>query len=315
MQKAFKTILISILLISNLYAENNKSEDRTPIKTNLEIGIKSLNAKYLPFEYKRDLSQTTGIYFENYSQLKGNRDSTIPLFVKYKNHEHNFSIEFQYINVNISRANYIQAYQSLYGDSISKRYLDNTERSDYKINFLYHFFNDKPDLFGLGLGIRKIDRLTNSNNGLSISEESIKSHGLQIAAKSQIPLVENLNLNIGLEYYVTQGKRSYSNKIAANSILSNGIRPIFQTNLSNENTLGIFQGYELDVSLSYLLFNSLKIYLGYYYNFSKFKYQNYNDQTLRYEDFRNTLYYYQNNRGIGGNDIISGIYLGISYNY
>ncbi|GBF52118.1 outer membrane protein [Leptospira ryugenii] len=315
MKKIYKTILISIFLISELNAENNNNEDKNSNKPKLEIGIKSLNVKFIPFEYKRDLSESTGIYFENYSQFKGNRDSIIPFFVKYKNPENNFSLEFQYINVNIPRANYIHSYQSLYGDSISKRYLDNTERTDYKLNILYHILNEKPELLSLGLGIRKIDRLTNSNNGLSISEESIKSHGLQIAAKSQIPLIDNLNLNIGFEYYITQGKRYYSNKIAANSILANGIRPIFQTNLSNSNTLGIFQGYEFDVSLSYQFFNSLKFYLGYYYNFSKFKYQNYNDQTLRYEDFRNTYYYFQNNRGIGGSDIISGVYLGLSYNY
>lgn len=314
MKKTYKSILISIFLISKLYAENN-NEDINTTKPKLEIGIKALNAKFIPFEYKRDSSATTGIYFENYSQFKGNKDSITPFFLKYKNLENYFSIEFQYINVSIPRANYIHAYQYLYGDSISKRYLDNTERTDYKLNFLYHILNEKPEILNLGLGIRKIDRLTNSNNGLSISEESIKSHGIQIAAKSHIPLLENLNLNIGFEYYITQGKRYYSNKIAANSILANGIRPIFQTNLSNSNTLGIFQGYEFDVSLSYLFFNSLKFYLGYYYNFSKFKYQNYNDQTLRYEDFRNTYYYFQNNRGIGGSDIISGVYLGLSYNY
>lgn len=303
MKKITITTYIFFLCSFSLLAETGKQS--------IETGIKAQKAEFIPFEYSRDLTDAEPLYAYSIKKLNNNSKVINPFFFVYKNLEKNFGIEFDYTNIQIHKANYESQFINRDTLYVNKEYLRNNERSDYKLNFFFFPSQELKELLSIGAGLRKIDRIRNTETANLSAEEKFISIGPQIVFKSKVPLTEFLSLNIGLDLYHTQGKRDYYYYESKLSFARSGTFSTFNTITQNEKTLGVFRGYQADVSLKYKFLDHFNIAIGYNYNYTYFKYENLDDKYYYFNTLAN-YGYSQNIKPSNGQEIIRGFYISAS---
>ncbi|MCG6142828.1 MULTISPECIES: LA_2444/LA_4059 family outer membrane protein [Leptospira] len=308
MKKTKITILLTLISIhSVLYAQSNKPT--------FETGLKFQKAEFTPFDYSRNFTDSDPYWNIKVNKLNGNQKTITPFFFIYKNLEKGFGIEFEHSKIQIERANYEEDYvyqvRNQYYFDRTRQYLRNNERSDFKLNLFFYPTPEIKEYFAIGLGIRKIDRIRNISEYSFNAEEKISAYGPQIVLKSKIPITDQLSLNLGLDFYHTQGKRTYQYFDSYLFYYPSGSASDFSTIKGNPKTQGIFQGYEANVSLKYNFMENYNIAFGYNYNYAYFKYENLRDTYYYYSSFQNT-YGFQDSKLSNGKEIIKGFYISAS---
>ncbi|TGK49456.1 hypothetical protein EHQ16_09530 [Leptospira kanakyensis] len=302
MKKIIKTtILILILLNSALISQSTKPT--------IETGIKAQKAEFIPFDYSRSVSDAIPIWLVNVHNLRNNSKTITPFFFIYKNLEKGFAVEFEYTKIQLERANFDSEIYTNPQIRRFKNYLTNNERSDFKLNFLFFPSQQLNEYFSFGLGIRKIDRLRNASVQNYSLEEKIIAHGPQIVMKSKIPLTDQLSINLGLDLYHTQGRRTYN--YSAQYYYSFDNFSYIETVKDNGKTIGVFQGYEANVSLKYNFLENYNLAFGYNYNYAYFKYENLGD-SIYYASSESKTIQQQNTKFSNGKEIIRGFYISAS---
>ncbi|MCG6146534.1 hypothetical protein [Leptospira bandrabouensis] len=300
MKKVKKTILTLILFNSAIFSQSSKPT--------IETGIKAQKAEFIPFDYSRAVSDAIPYWRVNVYNLRNNTKTITPFFFIYKNLEKGFSVEFEYTKIQLERANFDS---DLYSTQIRRfrNYLTNNERSDYKLNLFFYPSKQLNEYFSFGLGIRKIDRLRNGSAQNYSIDEKILSLGPQIVMKSKIHITDQLSINLGLDLYHTQGRRTYDYSAQYYSSFDN--YSFVETVRDNGKTIGVFQGYEANVSLKYNFLENYNLAFGYNYNYSYFKYENLGD-TIYYGSSESKTIQNQNAKVSNGKEIIRGFYISAS---
>lgn len=273
-------------------------------KVTFESGIRIQRTEFIPFEYSRNVSDSRG--YSNIYPIRNNEKTINPFFIFYKNLDNGYGIEFEYSSIKIERANYFATYYG-YDYNYSKQYLRNNERNDFKGNLFFYPFNRFQEYFAIGTGLRRIDRVRNSDRDNFQAEEKISALGPQLVFKSKIPLTESISINLGLDFYHSQGKRNYS---YADSTLSSGRTGLFSGFSyidDNGKTKGIFQGYEARIELKYNLLENYNLSFGYNYNYSYFKYENLNDNYYYFTTYNN-YFTVSDSKLSNGKEILKGFY-------
>ncbi|EMN48497.1 hypothetical protein LEP1GSC088_1413 [Leptospira interrogans str. L1207] len=85
---------------------------------------------------------------------------------------------------------------------------------------------------------------------------------------------------------------------------------------------GIYRGYELDVSLGYRVFDSVKFFVGYNYIYSYFSYYSFHQTDIRLQTSSLDPFISENSSApilhmfrSGNHDILQGLYLGMSVSF
>ncbi|EMY77796.1 outer membrane protein, TIGR04327 family [Leptospira weilii serovar Ranarum str. ICFT] len=307
-----KSIIILCYLFSisiSAQTESQKTNETDSNTGKTEIGIRVQRSIYTPSEYNRILNFSNG-RINNYSELHGNQKTIVPFYIRHFDSENRYGFEFQFTRNSLYNANYTNFYVSASDNGSYRNYLYDTERTDYKFNYFRLDSTPKAKLFYWGAGLRKIDKIKESSSRFLNMEEKIISYGIQLVARSNLNLYKNLDLNLGLDIYYTQGQRNYYYQSGYNvSINDTQFIYVFKV-FADPKTIGVFRGAEADVSLSYLLSNRYKFYFGFSYNRAYFRYRNFSDYSLTYlKDQIGYTQYYDN--GAGKEDI-KGFYLGVS---
>ncbi|TGL64241.1 LA_2444/LA_4059 family outer membrane protein [Leptospira sarikeiensis] len=286
--------------------ETSKKEVQDAKDTNapiVEFGIRMQKSEYAPYDYKAN--SNIAMQRVNYDfNLTGNVRTIYPIYLKYINADRKYGLEFQFAENSLNKARYYSFAGDPSGVSFSRNEVVDLERRDYKLNYLaYHLTRFGEKLY-FGLGLRKIDRAVWDGSLFSIYSNRVETLGPQLSVKSNIPLYENLSLNMSLEFYYTQGSRTFARQF---------FFPYYEVDVTiqRENTLGIFRGVEWDLSLSYLWKGKYKFYFGYNYNKANFANQNALDYRLSYNATLDSVNLYYN-LPESGREIIRGYYLGFS---
>lgn len=308
MKKTKSTILLTLIsLNSMLYAQSTKPT--------LETGIKFQKAEFIPFDYSRNFTDSDPYWNININKIKNNQKTINPFFFIYKNLDKGFGIEFEHSKIQIERAHYDEDYAFRFNNQFyydrSRQYLRNNERSDYKLNFFFFPTPTIKEYFAIGFGIRKIDRIRNIAEYSFTAEEKISAYGPQLVLKSKIPITDQLSLNLGLDFYHVQGKRNYQYSNSHLYSFPSGLFSDFEIIKGNGRTIGVFQGYEANISLKYNLMENYNIAFGYNHNFAQFKYENLNDFSYSYSTLNNRLLM-QDSKLSNGKEIIKGFYISAS---
>ncbi|TGK87180.1 hypothetical protein EHQ19_00100 [Leptospira montravelensis] len=298
------TLTITIFLLNSVINAQTS-------KPTFETGIRVQKAEFIPYDYSRNVTDAEPFPNVKIQNLRNNTKTINPFFLIYKDLQRGFSIEFDYSKIQIERPNFDNEFLSGNRFYKFKNYLANNERSDIKLNFFFYPSQQLNEYFSFGIGIRKIDRIRNASEYYYSIEEKILSMGPQFVVKSKIPINEKISLNLGLDLYHTQGQRNYN---YSNSHYSpEGNYSFLETVKGNGKTIGIFQGYEANVSLKYNFLENFNLAFGYNYNYSYFKYQNLDDYTY-YFNFSSASsdYATRNTKYSNGKEIIKGFYISAS---
>ncbi|PJZ47317.1 hypothetical protein [Leptospira brenneri] len=295
--------IISIFLISTsiLYAEESKPKPAT-----FEYGLKVQNITYFPYE-------TNTVDASQKSDLKNNKDLVYLPFFKYRNTNNKFGFDFDMTNIKISDPYY--QVQSLFSRLIPYAYTyGNVQRQEYRLNFFYLPFDNQ--IFYLGLGLLKIDRLYNVENydvATYIYSDKINSYGISVPLRSNIQFFDRFSLNLGFDPYVSYGRRSYVNQRTGYSYyMDDRFGPYFFTSRTNPNNVTEILGYQAEVSLSYQFYDNLKIYIGFSRNQSIIRSKNFDQTNFSYYGTRNLLLVSHGSSTERLIDTYNSIYFGVS---
>lgn len=295
--KIIKLTLTIFLLNSVLLAQSTKPT--------FETGIRLQKAEFIPFDYSRSLSDSEPIIGSSVQKLRNNTKNITPFFFIYKDVQKGFSLEFDYTKIQLERANYNTDFTRNNQILRFQNYLPNNERTDVKLNlFLYPI--RQSEYFALGFGLRKIDRLRNSSFQNYSLEEKFLAYGPQFVLKSNIPITEQLSINLGLDLYYTQGRRTFDYSSLYYSSIDNF--SYIETVGSNNKTKGIFRGIEANIAIKYNFLENFNIAFGYNYNYSYVKYENLNDR-LFYASSASNTWAYRNVSFSNGKEILRGFYI------
>ncbi|WP_244944528.1 LA_2444/LA_4059 family outer membrane protein [Leptospira bandrabouensis] len=290
-----------IFLTSVIYGQT-----KTPT---IESGIRIQHTEFIPYDYSRRVTDADPYWGIKVNKLRNNTKTINPFFLIYKNFEKGFSLEVDYSKIQIERANYDTDFILENQISRRKNYSINNERSDLKFNAYFHPNQQFSELFAFGLGIRKIDRIRNASDLNYSIEEKFISLGPQIVFKSKIPITEQLSFNLGIDLYHTQGKRHYNYSSLFYSPSDN--YSYVETVKGNGNTIGIFRGFETNLSLKYNFLENFNIAIGYNYNYSYLKYENLNDFRYYSTSIYRTIEI-QNTKYSNGKELIRGFFISAS---
>ncbi|TGL85528.1 hypothetical protein EHQ68_17110 [Leptospira congkakensis] len=301
MKKTKSTIILVIIFLNSAVF----SQATNPT---FETGIRAQKTQFTPFDYSRAVTNAEPNWGVSVYKLESNTKTITPFYFIFKDLQKGYGIEFDYTKIQIERANFQN--DLIVGNRINrfKNYIPNNERSDYKLNFFFHP-SQLNEYFSFGLGIRKIDRIRNASLSNYSLEEKFITHGPQLVMKSKIPITDKLSLNLGLDIYHTQGRRDLN--YSANYYIQQDNFSHMETIKGNGKTIGIFQGYEANVSLKYNFMEHYNLAFGYNYNYSYFKYENLND-TLYYVSSESSSIGYQQSKSSNGKEIIKGFYISAS---
>ncbi|MCE9500374.1 MAG: LA_2444/LA_4059 family outer membrane protein, partial [Leptospira sp.] len=282
--------------------------------SSFEIFLKRQDYEYIPSAYTvRDKSVYH--YAEAKGKLRDNDDVLFPVSLNYYNYEKNFRIEASYFKVDISSAKTF--YQYPVGDyrtgssvlALHESQFLPTVRSEAELNFLKLFKPGENSGFQLGAGVRNINKYQSYNTDYQFVDERIKTYGPQLVLKFSQNLTEKLSLNGGLDIFYAEGKRTYNYQFG---IVNNLTDYSYNRIYGNPGTTGLFRGYEADLSLSYNVQPSVKLFVGYSYIYSFFSYRK---DYGYYVYFSNNRNYFVNSIHPGSPEILRGFYLGASVSF
>jgi outer membrane protein (TIGR04327 family) len=307
-----KTILLFILFFTkSIFGDENLNEN-----TYSEFGIKYQSIIYNPYEFR----PINDIITNSKSKLKHSKDIIYPGFAKYRNYSKNYGIDFDYVSFDISNASYRDSNLP----NGFKRIINYVRRDEFNLNFYYIPFENSPDLFLIGLGIKKIDRVNdNQDDGfsVSISNDKINAYGVSIPVRSKVNLLDNLYLNLSIDPYIAAGKRKFKAEYAFSSRGLSGSYNNFLYTYTNPNSITEILGFQADLSFSYKLLNKWNFYIGGSINNSRFRFINSQERRFRYDGSEDRLIIFDdriNNLESKKNsnfDKFTSIYFGISVIY
>ncbi|EOQ90104.1 outer membrane protein, TIGR04327 family [Leptospira yanagawae serovar Saopaulo str. Sao Paulo = ATCC 700523] len=302
-----KTLLLIFFLSTNiLFAQDAVEERKTNPKT-YEYGLKGQNFTYVPFE-------TNSIIAYNKSDLRNNKDLVYLPFFKYRNMEKKFGFDFDMVNIKLADPYQKTFYLGSNGLFPSAIPYGNFQRQEYRFNFFYMPLENQ--IFYFGLGLLKIDRMYEVENYEftdSIRYDKINSYGISIPLRSNIQIWEGLELNLGLDPYITYGNRDYVNQWTGNRYSADGrYGPYFSLSKTNPNNITEILGFQAEISLSYKIYDQTRLYFGFMRNQSKIRSINFDQTNYTYYGADNQLYVTSRSPFESAIDTHSSYYLGIS---
>lgn len=304
-----KISLILLLLVAfQIKAEEEIDNNKKTAKT--EFGFKVMKFDFVPHEYSSN-------DFSNASKkpLNGNSGTIYPFFVKYNDLSKKYGLEFDILSYNIANPDYNLQAASRNGINVTNIDFGNIRRDEFNLNYLHYYNPTQPTLFYFGLGIKKIDRLSQDRSNVFSYEEKINTIGLKIPLRSTIELGNNLNLNLAFDPYYTLGKRNYRDERAYNYIATDGMTyPYVRILLEDRSTITQIHGFDSEVSLVYSVLENYKISLGYIYSKSHITLKNNSDKMFSYFGYGNNVYL-NNIVNSMKTDHFRSIYLSVSYTF
>ncbi|EMY63542.1 hypothetical protein [Leptospira terpstrae] len=308
MKRKIIVSLILILLAFQINAEDIKIENKPSSKT--EFGFKAMKFDFIPYEYSY-------LKINNASKkpLEGNSGTIYPFFIKYNDLSKNYGFEFDILSYNIANSNYDIVSANRTGFNNTNIQFGNIGRNEFNFNFLYYYNQNNPTIFYIGIGIKKIDRLSQDRSNTFSYEEKVNSIGLKIPLRSSFDLNENIKLNLAFDPYYTLGNRNYRDERAYNYRGNDGFTyPYIRVLLEDKNTIAQIHGFDFEASLAYSFLSNYKISLGYIYNKSHLSLKNNSDKMLVFDGFGNNVSI-DNVVNSTRTDTFRSIYLSLSYTF
>ncbi|MBM9577060.1 hypothetical protein JWG45_07820 [Leptospira sp. 201903070] len=294
-------------------------EESVPVekkKSKFEILIKRQTYQWTPYDYT---SYSEHSPFENSvktESVKQNQKVLIPLTFRYENPEKKFRIEISAFEVELANANTNVTENSAGSFQVRRQYLNPMLRSEAELNY-YKILNLTEDwkLFA-GVGIRNINKY---KYGYYLREgryqEYFYTYGPQLVLNTEYKLWKEISVHLGLDLFYTQGNRFYKEQMLLpdSVVVSNG----------NAGVQGIYRGYEIDLSLSYRILESVKFFAGYNYIYSYFSYYGFKQTDLSIGNPQTSPFPTQGSHiptishpvRSGNHDILQGFYLGASVTF
>lgn len=303
----FKTLLFLFFLNTTfLFAQDAVDVQKTNPKT-YEYGLKGQNFTYVPFE----TSQRIGY---NKSDLRNNKDLVYLPFFKYRNMEKQFGFDFDMVNIKLADPYQKTFYMGNNGLFPSAVPYGNFQRQEYRFNFFYMPLESQ--IFYFGIGLLKIDRMyqvENYEQASNIRYDKINSYGISIPLRSKIQILEGLELNLGFDPYITYGNRDYVNQRTGTSFSSDGrVGPYFSLTKTNPNNVTEILGFQAEISLSYQVYDTIRLYFGFMRNQSKIRSINFDQTNYTYFGSDNQLYVSSRNPFEKAIDTHHSFYFGVS---
>lgn len=302
-----KTLLMIFFLSTNiLFAQEPHEVQKTNAKT-FEYGLRVQNFTYVPFETNERIGY-------NKSDLRNNKDLVYLPFFKYRNMEKQFGFDFDMVNIKLSDPYQKTFYMGNNGFFPSAVAFGNFQRQEYRFNFFYMPLESQ--IFYFGLGLLKIDRyynVENFENASSIRYDKINSYGISLPLRSKIQIWDGLELNLGFDPYITYGNRDYVNQRTGTNYSSDGrVGPYFSLSKTNPNNITEILGFQTEISLSYKLYDNIRLYFGFMRNQSKIRSINFDQTNYTYFGSDNQLFVTSRNPFEKAIDTHHSFYFGIS---
>lgn len=306
-----------ILLILTFFITGLNAEESSTKQTYAEFGIKIQNINYQPYEFR----PKSELFTNSKSKLSYSKDQIYPAFARYRNYTKKFGIDFDIASFDISNS----YYRATNLPNNTHFRLGNSSRDEFNLNFFYLPFNNYPNIFYFGLGIKKIDRLYQLQNDYRsdrIYSDKIASYGFILPFRSNINIFDNFFINLALDPYITIGKRKFVNQSAYSLTFGDNSYPVIYYTYTNPNSITEIIGYQADVSLSYSFLETWKFYLGGTINKSRIRFINSNQTNYELWGETNRLSISSDNSGNfsynkynSKYDTFTSLYFGISIVY
>ncbi|TGM13635.1 hypothetical protein EHQ82_19230 [Leptospira selangorensis] len=304
-----KILYLFITLIAfQVNAQESYLDNKPNSKT--EFGFKAMKFDFIPYEYSY-------LKFNNASKksLEGNSGIIYPFFLKFNDLSKKYGFEFDILSYNISNSNYDLVSGSRNGFVTNNIEFGYIRRDEFNLNYLYYYNQSNPTILYFGLGLKKIDRLSQDRSSVFSYEEKINSVGIKIPIRSTLDLSENLKLNLAFDPYYTLGNRNYRDERAYNYRGNDGLSyPYIRLLLEDKNTIAQIHGFDFEASLAYSFLNNYKISLGYIYNKSHYSLKNNSDKMFVYDGFGNNVSI-SNIVNSMKTDLFRSVYLSLSYTF
>ncbi|EMJ94115.1 outer membrane protein, TIGR04327 family [Leptospira alstonii serovar Pingchang str. 80-412] len=297
-------------LFSQKQEENREGEKK---KSVFEFWIKRQTYRWTPYDYT-SFSEHSPLESSNKTDsVKQNRKVLVPLAFRYDNLEKKFRIEISAYEIELANAN---TNFTRSGDQVRRHYFNPMLRSEAEFNFYkILIWNEDWKVFA-GAGIRNINKY---KYGYFLKEGSYQeyfyTYGPQIVLNTEYKLWKEISVHLGLDLFYTEGNRFYKDRTITPDaiVVSNG----------NAGVKGIYRGYEVDLSLSYKIFDTVKLYVGYNYIYSYFSYYGFrqtdfnlgNPQISPFQTQVDNSPSLSHSIRSGNHDILQGLYLGIGVNF
>lgn len=286
-------------------------------QTRFELLIKRQTYRWTPYDYTSFSEHSPLESSIRTDSVKQNQKVIVPLAFRYDNLEKNFRIEISAYEVELANANTNLTQVGPGGYQVRRQYFNPMIRSEAEFNY-YKILNLSPSwkLFA-GAGIRNINKY---KYGYYLREggyqEYFYTYGPQLVLATEYKLWKEVSVQWGLDLFYTQGNRFYKEQMyLPDSItVSNG----------NAGLKGIYRGYELDFSLSYRIFETMKFFAGYNYIYSYFSYYGFNQTDFNFGNPQTNPFPTQQAIGSptisrpvrsGNYEILQGFYLGVAVGF
>lgn len=307
---------VSIGASENLSQTGEEKTFAEKKQSRFELLIKRQTYRWTPYDYTSFSEHSPIESSIRTDSVKQNQKVIVPIAFRYDNLEKNFRIEISAYEVELANANTNRIQAGEGGIQSRRTYFNPMIRSESEFNY-YKILNMNSDwtLF-VGGGIRNINKY---KYGYFLREggyqEYFYTYGPQLVLNSEYKLWKEVSFHLGIDLFYTEGNRFYKEQmfLPDSIVVSNG----------NAGVKGIYRGYEIDLSLSYRIFETVKFFAGY----------NYIDSYFSYFGFRQTDFYIGNpqttpfpNQGFsvptishrirsGNYEILQGFYLGVSVRF
>ncbi|AOP34670.1 hypothetical protein A0128_12895 [Leptospira tipperaryensis] len=311
--RGFLLLSLSIFFFDPIFAETSEQEARGKKKNVFELLVKRQTYLWTPYDYTSSSEHSPLESSIRTDSVKQNQKVVIPLSFRYDNLERNFRIEISAYEVELANANTNVIQAGSEGFQVRRKYFSPMLRSEAEFNY-YKILNLTPDwkLFA-GAGIRNINKY---KYGYFLREggyqEYFYTYGPQLVLNTEYKLWNEVSVHWGLDLFYTQGNRFYKEQMfLPDSIIVSS---------ANAGVKGIYRGYEIDLSLSYRIFETVRIYAGYNYIHSYFSYYGFrqtdfnfgNPQTNPFPAQGNNIPIISHAVRSGNYEILQGFYLGVS---
>ncbi|WP_081099210.1 LA_2444/LA_4059 family outer membrane protein [Leptospira weilii] len=296
--------------------QKEKNQEGEKKKSVFEFWIKRQTYRWTPYDYT-SFSEHSPLESSNKTDsVKQNQKVLVPLAFRYDRHDKKYRIELSAYEIELANPNAIVTKAGGGGIEIQRHYFNPMIRSEAEFNY-YKILNlsENWDLF-VGVGIRNINKY---KYGYFLQEgayqEYFYTYGPQFVFRTDYRFMENFSLSFAADLFYTEGNRFYKPKtVSLDSVtISNG----------TVGVRGIYRGYELDLSLGYKIFETVKLYVGYNYIYSYFSYLGFNQtdfvlgnsQVSPIQMHINDVPFITRSIRSGNHDILQGFYFGVSVGF
>ncbi|TGM57086.1 LA_2444/LA_4059 family outer membrane protein [Leptospira adleri] len=294
-------------------------EEQTPVEKRqprFELLIKRQTYRWIPYDYTSFSEHSPLESSIRTDSVKQNQKVIVPLTFRYDNVERNFRVEISAYEIELANANTNVTQAGSGGYQVRRQYFNPMIRSEAEFNY-YKILNLSPSwkLFA-GAGIRNINKY---KYGYYLREggyrEYFYTYGPQLVLNTEYKLWKEVSVQWGLDLFYTQGNRFYKEQmfLPDSIVVSNG----------NAGVKGIYRGYEIDLSLSYRIFDTVKFFAGYNYIYSYFSYYGFGQTDFNFGNPQTNPFPTQAivaptiSRPVrsGNYEILQGFYLGVAVGF